>query len=301
MTTRTMEPGLNPVHLQADRGAGLASIAGTVSWPAVFAGATVAASLTLVLFILGTGLGLSAISPWANQGIGVQTFGISSVLWVTLTSLAASAVGGYVAGRLRNGWQDINGDEVFFRDTAHGLLAWGISTLLMAALFTSVFTAIAAGAARTGAMAAGGAAALGTSAAVSANDQQANPLAEIMDYTVDSLFRSETINREEIEAAVPELSRILVNAVRTGTFPQEDEEYAASVIARSTGVTQQEAEQRIADAFVSLQNAEAAAREAADEARQASAYVSLWMVVSLLLGAFIASFAATYGGRQRDL
>src|SRR5690606_32611588 len=107
--------------------------------------------------------------------------------------------------------------------------------------------------------------------------------------------------RDDIEAAIPEFGRIFINAVRTGALPQEDADYAASVIARNTGVTQQEAAQRINDAFITLQTAEMAAREAADEAREAAAYVSMWMVVSLLIGAFVASLAATFGGRQRDL
>lgn len=49
-----------------------------------------------------------------------------------------------------------------------------------------------------------------------------------------------------------------------------------------------------------LNDAEAAAKEAADQARKASAYAALWIFVSLLGGAFVASLAATFGGRQRD-
>lgn len=310
MTRTTIDPTISPVHGQT----GITAIThdasiNAVSWPAIFAGATVAAVLSLVLFILGTGLGLSMISPWANQGVEAQTFGMTSVLWVTLTSLAASAAGGYLAGRLRVRWTDIHGDEVFFRDTAHGLLAWGISTLATAALFSSVFAAIAAGAAGAGAAAAGGVATLGTSAAAMSDNQQSNPVEQLMGYTMDSLFRVEGDstslfegdNSDAIEAAIPEFARIFINAVRTGALPEEDADYAADVIARNTGITQQEAEQRIEDAFVTLQTAEMAAMEAADEAREASAYVAMWMVVSLLVGAFVASFAATIGGRQRDL
>ena len=50
-----------------------------------------------------------------------------------------------------------------------------------------------------------------------------------------------------------------------------------------------------------LREAENAVKSAADEARKASAYASLWLVVSLLVGAFVASLMATFGGRQRDL
>ena len=50
-----------------------------------------------------------------------------------------------------------------------------------------------------------------------------------------------------------------------------------------------------------LQEAETAARDAANKARKATVYATLWLFVSLLAGAFIASLAATWGGRQRDL
>ena len=49
-----------------------------------------------------------------------------------------------------------------------------------------------------------------------------------------------------------------------------------------------------------LHDAEVTVKTAAEKARKASAYAALWTFVSLLIGAFIASLAATYGGRQRD-
>ena len=49
-----------------------------------------------------------------------------------------------------------------------------------------------------------------------------------------------------------------------------------------------------------LRGAEVATRDAADKARKASAYSALWLFVSLLIGAFVASLAATFGGRRRD-
>ena len=52
---------------------------------------------------------------------------------------------------------------------------------------------------------------------------------------------------------------------------------------------------------VKLRDAETAAKEAADKGRKASAYAALWLFISLLIGAFVASFAATIGGRQRDM
>src|SRR5450756_2340902 len=97
--------------------------ASAVSWGAIMAGAAAAAALSLILLILGIGLGLSSASPWAHQGVSATTFGVSTILWVTLTQLVASGMGGYLAGRLRTKWVEVHTDEVYFRDTAHGFLA----------------------------------------------------------------------------------------------------------------------------------------------------------------------------------
>ena len=91
-----------------------------VSWAAIFAGAAGAAALSLILLILGTGLGLSSVSPWADRGASASTFGVSTIVWITFTQLAASGMGGYLAGRLRTRWASTHTDEVYFRDTAHG-------------------------------------------------------------------------------------------------------------------------------------------------------------------------------------
>ncbi|MFS2044740.1 hypothetical protein ACEN9Z_11965, partial [Stenotrophomonas geniculata] len=90
-----------------------------VSWGAIFAGAAAAAALSLILLILGVGLGLSSVSPWSFEGVSKETFGWSSIAWLTFTALAASGLGGYLAGRLRTKWTQIHGDETYFRDTAH--------------------------------------------------------------------------------------------------------------------------------------------------------------------------------------
>ncbi|MCK9563435.1 MAG: hypothetical protein M0R02_12045, partial [Bacteroidales bacterium] len=113
-----------------------------VSWGAVLAGAVASAALSLILLLLGVGLGLSSVSPWSGEGIGATALSLSSIAWITLMSLAASGVGGYMAGRLRTKWVGVRSDEVYFRDTAHGLLAWGVSTLAMATLLASVAGAI---------------------------------------------------------------------------------------------------------------------------------------------------------------
>src|SRR5688500_14476077 len=105
-----------------------------VSWAAVFAGAVTAAALALILLLLGTGLRLSAVSPRAGEGVSAKTVGMAAIVWMIVVHLSSSALGGYLAGRLRTKWADIQADEVFFRDTAHGLVSWALGTVLTAAL-----------------------------------------------------------------------------------------------------------------------------------------------------------------------
>lgn len=295
----------------------LAAHASAVSWGAIFAGAAAAAALSLILLILGTGLGLSSVSPWAQSGVDAKTFGISTILWITLTQLAASAMGGYLAGRLRTKWVAVHTDEVYFRDTAHGFLAWAVASLATAALLSSVVASIVGSGVQAGAKVAAGVATAGGAAAV-ASSATAKPDAtgESMSYFVDSLFRKDvsaapvaggTAAPGVAEPTAPqsEVTRIFLNSIRSEPLPAEDLRYVGQVVAQRTGLTQQDAEKRVSDTYAraqaKLRDAQTAAKEAADAARKASAYAALWLFVSLLVGAFVASLAATFGGRQRDI
>src|SRR5215470_7468119 len=125
--------------------AGVAVVAGSeettksaVSWAAVFAGAVVAAATTLILLLLGSGIGLSVISPWYGAGVTAITLGVSAVIWLVVVQWLSSALGGFLAGRLRTKWTGLHTDEVGFRDTAHGLLAWSLATVAGAVLLGSI-------------------------------------------------------------------------------------------------------------------------------------------------------------------
>lgn len=303
---------------------GLSSDASTssvsaVSWAAIVAGAAAAAALSLILLILGTGLGLSSVSPWAQTGISAANFGWSTILWVTGTQIVASGLGGYLAGRLRVKWISVHTDEVYFRDTAHGFLSWAIASLATAALLVSVIGSIVGSGVQAGATVAGGVAAA-TAPALSAGT--AAPSAETtktagdsgnMSYFIDTLFRKDATtpatavdatNAATNTGSTSEIARIFVMAVRAGSLPPDDLRYVGQVVAQRTGLSQSDAEKRVsatlARAQGALRDAEVAAKEATDKARKASSYAALWLFISLLIGAFTASFAATYGGRQRD-
>jgi hypothetical protein len=253
-----------------------------VSWAAVFAGAFVAAALSLALLALGTGIGLSAISPWEGANATASAVGRGAIVWLILTELIASLLGGYLAGRLRTKWVNIHTDEVYFRDTAHGFLVWAVSLVLTAAFLASAVASVGRNA-RGGAAAAEGSIAAPTRGAFSANE-----------YLVDALLRTSSPSAAQDDAALrSEVGLIFVNALRQGNIPAADKSYLAQVVAARTGVSASDAEKRVDDVF-------AQATQAADTARKAVAHSMYWTFLALLLGAFCASLAATVGGKQRD-
>jgi hypothetical protein len=298
------------------------SAASAVSWGAIVAGAAAAASLSLILLILGVGLGLSSVSPWAQEGISASSFGVSTIVWLTFTQLVSSAMGGFLAGRLRTRWIGAQADEVYFRDTAHGFLAWAVASLVTAALLTSVTGSILNSGLPSGATLAGGvaSAASTTAGGIVAPATTSLSLTEEgqMAYFVDSLFRPETsvagslagaasaaeVTVETRDREAAEVLRIFRNVGDSDLVPPEDLQYVSRLVALRTGMSQQESEQRVIDLYARtkarLAEVEIAMLEAADQARIASSYAALWIFVSLLSGAFVASLFATWGGRRRD-
>jgi hypothetical protein len=201
----------------------------------------------------------------------------------------------------------VHTNEIYFRDTAHGFLAWSVATLLMATLLSSATAAVVTTGAKTSAVAGSAVAMAGSAAGAASSKDDVGD--ESVGYSVDSLFRAnEPANASG--AATPaadhtaEVTRIFANALRSGELPPADAQYLGQLVAARTGLSQADAQQRVSQTFnelqQTLQRAKDNAKKIADDARKASAGVALWLVVSLLVGAFVASYAATFGGRLRD-
>lgn len=274
-----------------------------VSWAAIFAGALSAAALSLILALLGTGLGFSTLSPYEDHSAVV--LGVSTILWVTLTSILASGIGGYMAGRLRVKWATVHTDEVFFRDTAHGMLAWAVATLLTAAMFGSALTSVISGAATAGAGVAKTVATAGAAAGtVAAKNSDMGSTMNPGDYFTDMLMRSDKPVTDASANPRAEVARIFATSIHNGSLAADDRTYLAQTVAARTGMTQADAEKRVDDVYARMnaaaEKAKATAKDVADKARKTAATAALWLTVSLLLGAFVASLAATFGGRLRD-
>ncbi len=273
--------------------------ASCVSWAAVIAGAFVAAAFSLALVALGAGIGLVSVSPWSSNNPSVTTFTVLAAAWFIAVQLFASGFGGYIAGRLRTRWARVHTDEVFFRDTAHGLLVWAVGAVIAATLLAWAASSAVSGAAHV----AGAATEAVGSATGQAAGQVASTMGDPTGYFSDLLLRTDHPAQGD-QGAQAEAGRIMTRALYNGDLPGADKTYLAQLVASRTGMSQPDAEKRVADVFDQAKKAkdQAAqkAKEAADAARKTGVGVALWAFISLLVGAFSASYMATVGGQQRD-
>jgi hypothetical protein len=254
-----------------------------VSWAAVIAGAFVAAALSLALLALGVGIGFSAVSPWATAATSASRIGRTAIAWLVLMQLIASSIGGYLAGRLRTRWVNVHTHEVYFRDTAHGFLAWAVGLVISAAFLTSAATSMVGGAARANMTV--------TDRLESAQSKEG---LGSNGYAVDKLLRKSTPSSDHDNGSERgEIGLIFENALREGSLPSADKLYLVHVVAAKTGASERDAQERVDDAF-------AQAQQAAESARRAVAHSMYWTFLALLIGAFCASLAATIGGKERD-
>ena len=289
------------VSAYADGGAAAANPSkSAASWPAIIAGAFVAIAVSLVLLALGSGLGFASMSPWPGKGVSGMTFAVTTAIWLILTQWVSAGMGGYVAGRLRTRWIGTHTHEVFFRDTAHGLITWAVASVFVAAVVVSSIGAAGHALGAAGHAAAEGASQAGPSQA--GKEMMMNVTSPGIAYDIDRLLRPSAAGTS-VQPGVdpkPEVARIIANAAATGSVPDDDRTYLAQLVASRTGVTLQDAQKRV-DVFVSdVTDVEAKAKAAADAARKAAAQASIYLALSLLVGAFIASVSAALGGRLRD-
>jgi hypothetical protein len=198
--------------------------------------------------------------------------------------MIASSVGGYLAARLRPRWVGVHGNEVFFRDTGHGLITWAFATVVTAAALGSATSNIVGGASQS----------LGVAATQAA--AQVSPI----DTAVDSLFRADPRAASATPAptagaeAHAEISRLLSTSLRDGgDLGAADRTYVAQVVAARTGINEADAEKRVTEVIN-------ATKQALDNARKAAAQLSFWLTAALFMGAFAATLAAVEGGQLRD-
>jgi hypothetical protein len=309
-----------------------------VSWAAVFAGALGAVAVTVILVELGIGLGFASVSAWSNSGASLGTLGVMGGIWLILSQWISAGVGGYLAGRLRTKWTGVHTDEVFFRDTAHGFLAWALGTVIGVLLIAAGGSAVLNATSRVAGSAATGA---GQGAAMAdATTNAPGPNTVLNDgYYVDMLYRPASASAPAANpaggnagagaAATPGTTptagapatgmpvaaangqlrgnddraiarRILTRDMAKGELTPDDRTYLAQSVAAHDGISQQQAEQRVDQTVAQIKQAEDQARQAAEKARKAAAFGSIATALAMVVGAFIAAVTAAMGGKLRD-
>jgi len=294
-----MESGLRTTEASS------AEIISAASWGSIAAGAVTASAVSLALVALGVGLGLSAVSPWTDTGVSASTFKVSAGVYLVLVAVMSSAIGGYLSARLRTKWVGIHTNEAFFRDTAHGFVAWAFATIISASVLATVTTHLVGGA---------------VSATASAGQSAAN--SNPAQVYVDRLFRREspagsnaasgtapgsdagTVSGPQSPAAGTstgpnpatraEVTRLWLASVQADEgLAAADRTYIARLVATNAGLNQADAEKRV-DEVVRQAKADA------DRLRRNGAQFAFWMTAALFFGAFAASLAAAEGGQHRD-
>ena len=248
-------------------------------WSAVFAGAIAAAALAFVLhsFAAAIGLAVSSTAPtWRDASIALW---LLSGLYLIVVALAAYGLGGYIAGRMRPAFVDGVPDEVEAHDGVHGLLVWGLATLMTGLVIALVALAVPRLAAPSG-----GAAGPATSVAGE----------NIIAFDLDRLFRSDRRPPDvDMNTTRAEAARILLTASSHSGVMSEDRGYLVRLVASRTGLAPPEAERRVDTAIAS-------ARDNIARARRSTVILAFMAGVAALLGAAAAWFAACAGGKHRD-
>lgn len=245
-----------------------------MDWSCALGGATLAAALSSLLLAFGSGLGLSLLSPWPSERMNGTMFGLIMIIWAVFVPLVSFALGGYFAGRLRRPWQNLDTDEMAFRDGAHGALVWAASVVLGVVMLGMLASSAAniSGSVLTGVVNAA------PSPAVS--------------RLIDDLFRSDKPVDDATKLTREEAQR-LVGTTGAVTLSDADQVYLSTLVTRSTGLPQAEATQRVNDIL-------AASRATAETARKTGVVAAFFAAATLLMGLAIAWFAARKGGEDRD-
>jgi amino acid transporter len=256
-------------------GVGERPLPSLVDWPAVFAGAVIAAGISATLLAFGSAIGLSVVSTAPTWRDTTPWFWLISGLFLLLTALASFGFGGYVAGRLRHRLGLSDATEMHFRDGIHGLVTWGL-----AIVFTAILAAVAA-----------------TSIARSStgSDVTQSIVGEnLIASELDNLFRTDhRIDTQDLAYRRSEAARVLLKSSSHDGISGDDQDYLTAMIAGITSVSVVEAHDRV-------QRAIAQSKDAIHRARQASVLEAFMIAAALLLGAAAAWMSSVEGGLDRE-
>jgi len=251
-----------------------------LDWRAIIAGAIVAAGISFTLIAFGSAIGLSLASTAPTWRDSSAWLWILSGVYLVFTALCAFGFGGYVAGRMRTRLYPLVVDEVEFRDGMHGVVMWGLAIVLGAVLALGGSFAASRVVAPSGGTA-------GPAASVAGESMVASELDEL--FRTDREIREPNFGYRRAEAA-----RILLKSSSHDGVPAADRDYLSVMTTSITGVTPEEGQARVNRAI-------AESKDDIHKARVAAVLQAFMIAAGLLVGLAVAWFAASEGGREREV
>jgi hypothetical protein len=256
------------------------------SWGLAIAGGVAATAVTFFLLTLGSGFGLLLVNPVTHSGPSVPMFLTGGAIYSFAAQAFGFAVGGHLAGRLLGPLVESRLQEDM-RAAVHGLVAWAVTILATIGVIAVAGLTVASTGAATAAL-------YGTGVRHSETFAAA--------YLVDVLFRPAVESREAAGpsaiAAHAEAARIIdVGLAHGEQVDVGDRARLASLISRETGVSFDQANERIDRMQADIQTK---TKHAADVARKAASYAALWLALSMFFGAIVSMAAAIYAREEDD-
>ena len=271
-----------------------------ISWAAIIAGVILVIATQLLLSMIGIGVGLGMVDPTAGGTPGAGNFGIGAGVWWLVSSLIALAFGAYAASWLA-------GLDNRFDGVLHGLVIWGISTLLTFYLLTSAvggliggaFSVVGSGLSAAGSGISAAAPKVAEAAGVGPDVLQQQAQAYLQPASPDPANMTPQEAQKAIASELPKLT--------TGT----DAESAAAkdriinITAAQANISKEEATQRFneaqARAVKAKNEAIQKAKVAADKSAAAASTGSFLGAAALLLGAIAAAIGGAISIRRRSV
>jgi len=283
-TTTTMMGGGSHIHRR-------------ISWAAIIGGVILVVTVQLLFSLLGAGIGLDQVNTNAGTTPDASNLGIGAGAWWIVTSIIALAFGGYAAAWLA-------GIELRWDGVLHGLITWGIATLLTVYLLSSAIGGIIGG----GASALGGVA----SAAGSSVKAAAQPVAQATGVTSDMLQQQaqnylKPANTDPAtmspQDAQKEIATNLVTYAKGGPGAADAKTRIIAIMAAQQHVSVDQATKQFDDAQAKLQQEKAqavqTAKNAADATAAAASKTSFAAFADLLIGAIAAAVGGSIAVQRR--
>ncbi|MGZ8935675.1 MAG: hypothetical protein ACXW04_12330 [Methylobacter sp.] len=271
-----------------------------VSWAAVFAGVAVALGVQILLSMLGTGIGMSTIDPLhMGDTPSPRAFSIGAGLWWAVSSFISLVMGGWVAAQFSGYLRHLDG-------LLHGLLVWALVTLMTIYLLGSAISSVMSGA--------------GNVLSASVRGMAESPYSSVLwdDIKEDAgalLFRQPAgargsqqaidpvtglpISRGSRSAIMdPEFNLALDRFLDSDDMSTKEANRAALIklLTARTGMSGDEATNRVNSWESAYQQAKQKAREVADNTAKAVSWSALWGFIAILLSAIggaLGGFAGT--------